>query len=139
MGMKVNLLKPEFFNDKLEYLGCHHEVVSILLTSTETSVSSLLTPPSQSSDDGPPLAATDGGAKLSKITFGWTIRAHLVDVATCFGPVHGHKSSNYRAECCGLMSLLTYLDLLCSHYPVLDNSCSLTIHIDNSALLKRVS
>ena len=80
------------------------------------------------------LAASDGGRTNDNATFGWTLRHNATTLATCFGPVHGHTPTSYRAEATGLLSLLLFLRNLLDHTPVSSLPLTLPIYIDNSAL-----
>ena len=122
-----------FLLEHLQVHRCHDDVVRAL---TSTVVASVPSPSDPTVSDL--LAASDGGHKMKFSTFGWTIRLADKDLATCFGPVHGFDTTNYRAECHGLLSLLTYIHLLCQYYPSVDESCHLHVYIDNSSLLSRV-
>ena len=82
------------------------------------------------------LAACDGSFNTMS-TFGWTLRNGIDDLATCYGPVHGHQANSYRAKATGLLSLLVFLHSVQSYF----NSFSavrIPIYIDNSALCKRI-
>ena len=80
------------------------------------------------------LAASDGGRKNDNATFGWILRHNAITLATCFGPVHGHTPTSYRAEATGLLSLLLFLRSLLTHSSVTSLPVTLPIYIDNSAL-----
>ena len=84
------------------------------------------------------FAATDGGATVESATFGWTLRTESTDLVSCFGPVHGHHPTAFRAEAIGLLSFLTLLRLLLLtyHWLQLPHSYPLTIYIDNQALVR---
>ena len=82
------------------------------------------------------LAACDGSANVTT-TFGWTLRQATTDLVTCYGPVDGHNANSYRAEATGLLSLLTFFDLLLSA-SCLQLPSNFPIYIDNRALCNQV-
>ena len=45
---------------------------------------------------------------------------------------------NYRSEWIGLLSMLTYFQILCQFYPFLNTSAPINVYLDNSSLLTRV-
>ena len=63
------------------------------------------------------ISATDGSAKDSIASFGWSIRLDDTDIVTCSGPVTGTSPGSYCAECYGMLSLLLYLHLLTCDQP----------------------
>lgn len=84
------------------------------------------------------MAACDGGSKDSSSSFGWTIMYKKRTLVTNSGSVYPVFSTSYRAECVGLLSILSYLKILCKHFSFLTLNCSVKVRIDNQALLSRV-
>ena len=83
------------------------------------------------------LAATDGGATSTSATFGWTLRDSTHELISCFGPVHGHQPTAFRAEATGLLSFLSLLHSLLTnyHWLPLHRLTPLPVYLDNQALL----
>ena len=83
------------------------------------------------------LAATDGGATSTSATFGWTLRDSTHELISCFGPVHGHQPTAFRAEATSLLSFLSLLHSLLTnyHWLPLHRLTPLPVYLDNQALL----
>ena len=84
------------------------------------------------------ISATDGSAKDSVASFGWSICLDDTDIVTSSGPVSGPTPSSYRAECYGMLSLLLYLRLLTCDRPSPIPFSQLTVYLDCQSLLKRL-
>ena len=52
--------------------------------------------------------------------------------------MHGFCSTYYLSECIGLLSLLSYFQILRQYYPFLNPSAFINVCLDNSSLLTRV-
>ena len=84
------------------------------------------------------LAASDGGVKSDKASFGWTLRDDLTDLAICFGPVNGYLPSSFRAECVAFLSLITFIHDTIAQSTVFTPTHKLSIHIDNNSLISNI-